>query len=191
MGGANAVTRLVAHHIRPFDGCRILDLGCGPGTLPAYLGGSIGAYHGVDANPAYIDAARTRWKDRPICTFACDDIASTIAPRQGYFDIVTAVAVLHHLDDAEARHLVSLAHEALAPGGRLITWDGVYVDRQNPLARWLLSRDRGRAVRTAAGYADLAKLHFDDVDIDILHDTLRVPYTICAMTCTKSLEASQ
>jgi SAM-dependent methyltransferase len=191
LGGASALTRLVAHHIRPFDGCRILDLGCGPGGLPAYLGGSIGEYHGVDANPAYIDAARARWKDRPIYTFVCEEIASTVAPRRSHYDIVTAVAVVHHLDDAEARHLFSLAHEALAPGGRLITWDGVYVERQNRVARWLISKDRGRAVRTSAGYKRLAAEWFDTIDVAILHDTLRVPYTICAMTCTKSRAAIQ
>ncbi len=191
IGGRRAGARLVADYVRAFDGCRILDLGCGPGRLPALLPESIGEYHGVDANPAYIAAARARWKDRPTSTFVCEDIACAVAPRRNYYDIAAAVSVVHHLENTAARHLFSLAYEALAPGGRLITWDCVFVERQNRVARWLIVKDRGRAVRTVAGYRSLATEYFDHVEAEILHDTLRVPYTICAMTCTKSRAAIQ
>ena len=189
IGGTASRERLVRDYIKPFEGCRILDIGCGPGSLPAYLPNSIGEYCGVDVNPAYIDAARARWKSRPAFSFVCEGVGSGTTPRRNYYDIVTAVAIVHHLDDADARHLFAMAYEALVPGGRLVTWDGVYLKGQSRLARWLISRDRGRMVRTDAGYRHLAAEHFDLVTGEILHDTLRVPYTIFAMTCTKDQNA--
>lgn len=185
--GGRAAARLVGDCVKPFDGCRILDIGCGPGSLLQVLPASIGEYFGLDINPAYIRRARAQWADRPDVTFACADITSAEAPRREHYDIAAAVAVIHHLDDTGARRVFSLAQEALVPGGRLVTWDCVYVEDQNRLARWLISKDRGRAVRTAAGYQNLASEYFSEVQVEIFHDTLRLPYTICAMTCTKGL----
>ncbi|MGH8702740.1 MAG: hypothetical protein ACREVR_16430, partial [Burkholderiales bacterium] len=38
--------RYVSEHVRPFPGCRILDIGCGPGTMLAHLPEFIGRYTG-------------------------------------------------------------------------------------------------------------------------------------------------
>jgi hypothetical protein len=43
--------------------------------------------------------------------------------------------------------------------------------------------DRGRAVRSREGYERLARRRFTRVESVILHDTLRVPYTILVMRC--------
>ena len=69
-----------------------------------------------------------------------------------YFDIVLALGVLHHLDDNEALTLFQIAHDAMKPGGRLVTIDGVWTDDQSHIVKYLLSRDRGRFVRSEAGY---------------------------------------
>ena len=177
---------LVREYVKPFDGCRILDLGCGPGRQTTHVPDTVSEYVGVDLNPAYIEAARHRHGGRPGFVFVCDDLASFGVPHRNHYDIVMAIGIVHHLGDTAARRLFSQAYEALVPGGRLITYDGVYVDRQHPVARWLVARDRGKAVRTADGYRQLARLHFDRIDDTVLHNTLRVPYTTFVMTCTKT-----
>jgi len=184
--GADRVRhRLVRDYIRPFDGARILDLGCGPADMIAYLPSSIGEYVGIDSNPEYIREAQRRWRGRR-AEFATRDLRSASAPRAAAFDIVLAIALLHHLDDQGGRHVFSLAHEALVPGGRFITYDNVYVNGQHWFARWLISRDRGGAVRTEAAYRALAGSAFADVRGEVGHDWLRVPYSIYVMTCTKA-----
>lgn len=183
--GSRTRKRLVQEHIMPFEGCRILDVGCGPGNLPAYLPGSIGEYCGIDMNPGYVETARRRWQARSTHTFLCQEVGIATAPKTDYYDIVTAIAIVHHLHDQDANRLFAVAHEALKRGGRLITYDCVYIDRQNRFARWLISKDRGTRVRTPAGYRALAARWFDDARGTIMHDTLRVPYTIFSMTCTK------
>ena len=69
------------------------------------------------------------------------------------------------------------AAKILRPGARLVTLDGVYVERQNPIAKILLKLDRGRHVRTADQYIALAQKHFEIVKSTILHDLMTIPYT--------------
>ncbi len=118
LGGARAATRFVHGYVKPFPRCRILDLGCGPGDLPIYLGDSIGEYLGIDINPEYIEAARERWKGDRRLSFTCVNLSTMDAPRRDYYDIVIALGIVHHLDDASARRMFAIAHDALAPAGR-------------------------------------------------------------------------
>lgn len=178
--------RYVREFVRPFAGCRILDIGCGPGTMLGYLPDTIGGYVGLDMNPRYIEAARRRWGGRG--TFRCERLETAALAEHEVFDIALANGILHHLDDTQAIRLFELAHGALEPGGWLVTYDNVYVADQHWFARWLIGRDRGAAVRTRAGYEELARRRFPQVESTILHDTLRVPYTILVMRCTKTGE---
>lgn len=111
-------------------------------------------------------------------------------PPAGCYDIVLANGIVHHLDAAEAGRLLGLGHAALVPGGRLITYDCVLVEGQHWLARWLIGRDRGRAVRSPLQYETLARSYFARVEGALLHDTLRLPYTILVMTCFRDATAS-
>ena len=176
--------RYVREHVRPFPGCRVLDIGCGPGSILAHLPESIGSYTGYDMNPGYIEAARSRWGNRG--TFHCRRVEHGMLRAGEAFDIVLANGIVHHLGDAEARQLVDVAWRALRPGGCLVTYDNVYLENQHWFARWLIARDRGRAVRTREGYETLARGRFPKVESVILHDTLRVPYTILVMRCTRN-----
>ena len=99
---------------------------------------------------------------------------------------MTAIGVLHHLDDADAVRLFELASAALKPGGRLITYDGCFVKDQSSLAKWFISRDRGQYVRDADGYVSLASQVFTHVRVSIRHDMMRIPYTRIILECQKN-----
>lgn len=176
--------RYVREFIRPFPGCRILDIGCGPAAILAHLPDTIGRYTGFDMNPGYIEAARRRWGDRG--TFHCRRVEAAMLPADDACDIVLANGIVHHLNDAEASQLFDIAWRALRPGGWLVTYDNVYLENQHWFARWLIDRDRGKAVRTRDAYEALARSRFPHVDSAVLKDTLRVPYTIVVMRCTKT-----
>ncbi len=178
--------RYVGEFIRPFPGCRILDIGCGPAGMLAYLPPSIGQYVGFDMNPAYIEAARRRWGSRG--TFYCRKVDAAALPAGDAYDIVLANGIVHHLEDAEALRLFDIAYRALRPGGRLLTYDNVYIESQHWFARWLIGRDRGKAVRTREAYEALARSRFTRIESTILYDTLRVPYTILVMCGTRTGE---
>lgn len=172
--------RYVADYVKPRPHDKVLDIGCGPGDMLGALPDV--DYLGLDVSPEYIDAAKRRFGAAG--RFVCTDVgAATIADKRGEFDIVLATGVLHHLDDDRAARLFELARVALRPGGRLITYDGVYVPDQSRLARWILSQDRGRFVRTRDEYIRLATPFFSDIEHHVRHDLLRIPYTHLIMFC--------
>lgn len=168
-------------HIRAREGQRVLDIGCGPADIVAELPRV--DYTGFDSNPEYIATATKNYGDRG--RFYCRSVNEETLGEHVNFDIVLAVGVLHHLDDDEAEKLFRLAHAALAPGGRLVTLDGCFVPGQSPIARFLISRDRGRFARNEAGYRKLAAGVFGKIDTVIRHDLLTVPYTHLVMECVK------
>lgn len=166
------------------SGSRILDIGCGDGWILEFLPDSV-SYVGYDLNPDYIDRARSLFGQR--ATFVCAAISADSAPRvsEDQFDIVLALGVLHHLSDAEAANLCEQAYSHLAVGGVFITYDGVFVPEQSRVARFLLSRDRGQAVRTPEGYLALASKRFSNVTSQVRSDMLRIPYTNFIMHCVR------
>lgn len=183
MVGAHARSQLlVREYIRPLSGERILDIGCGPGSMLPYLPQA--QYLGVDCNESYIRVARNRYGHRG--TFVCDRVSQQSVRDLGEFDIVLALGLVHHLDDSEARDLFRMAHSALCKGGRLITMDGCYTPEQSSAARYLLSRDRGRYIRTQAEYLSLAGERFNEVQPHLRHDALRIPYTTLFMVCVRN-----
>jgi cyclopropane fatty-acyl-phospholipid synthase-like methyltransferase len=172
---------LVEEYIRPQADERLLDIGCGPGSMMPFLPPC--HYMGFDTNESYIAFARKHYGTRG--EFVCDRVSNTTVHRFGNFDIVLAFGLTHHLDDSEAQDLFRLGYAALKPGGRMITHDGCYAPGQSAAKRYLLSRDRGRFVRTQEQYERLARSSFNSVQSDLRDDVLRIPYTTLIMICTR------
>ena len=81
--------------------------------------------------------------------------------------------------------LFQIAHDALKPGGKLVTVDGVWTRDQSQTARWLLARDRGEFVRSDKEYLGIASKVFANVQPSIRYDLLRIPYSHIIMECTR------
>jgi SAM-dependent methyltransferase len=180
LGGERTRRRLVNDYIKPRDGDRILDIGCGSAALLPDLGAV--DYTGFDVNSEHIATARARHGDH--ARFYCgtmDDVGRDV---MGGYDIALAIGVLHHLDDHEMAGLCRQIAARLVPGGRFITVDPAFVDGQHWLAKWLAARDSGQSVRSPDGYEDLMRHSFNLVDITVRHDLLRVPYTHCIMVAS-------
>jgi len=180
IGGAARSRILVQDHIRPKLGDRILEIGCGPGTIVPYLPQS--EYVGFDANSHYIEKASKRF---PQAKFICETVSEYTLPQKSYFDIVLALGIVHHLDDRESVQLFRIAHEALRPGGKLVTLDGVWVEEQSRTERYLLAKDRGRFVRSEPEYVKLASEVFSQIKSNIRPRLLRIPYTHIILECVK------
>jgi SAM-dependent methyltransferase len=179
--GGNARATFVREYLRPAAGDRVLDLGCGPADLLAYLPPC--DYVGVDLDPQYVAAAQERYGDRG--TFRCGPAEAVADLEPGAFDLVVASGLLHHLTDEQAVDTLRVAHTALRPGGRFVSLDGCFTPGQSPVARWLLRRDRGRFVRDLPGYVRLAGAVFPAVRPAVRHDLMRLPYTHAILVCTR------
>ncbi len=174
LGARSARKRFVEEFLRPFPGARLLDAGCGTGSLLDDLPSSVD-YAGFDPNAAYIEAARRRYGHRG--SFFCAGVAEGIPLDPDAFDFVVARGVLHHLDDENARHLVAAAHRYLRVGGVLVSSDPTVHDHQSKVARLFIAMDRGRNVRSPDAYSRLLKEHFLQLDARIVTDFLRFPYS--------------
>ena len=173
--GATRTRRiLVEEYLHPRPGDRILDIGCGTGTILESIPENTD-YLGIDLSESYIAAARQRFGTR--ARFQVGDAAALELQAQDPFDIVLAVGLLHHVEDLEVHKLAASVRDLLAADGRFITCDPCFVSGQNLIARTLIEWDRGQNVRTPEQYSHLLAQEFDEVSFDVRHDLLRVPYT--------------
>lgn len=178
--GAERSRRILCEgYIQAREGDRVLDIGCGTADILDHLPSV--SYSGFDLNPRYIRSAQRRFEGRG--TFRCEDVGKATDVGSGGFDLVLALAILHHLEDEEVLGLFHLARAALRPGGRLVTFDSCYVEGQSKAAKFLIDRDRGRNTRTEPGYKALAEEVFPIVESHVRHDLLNIPYTHIILQC--------
>ena len=108
----------------PPDPTSVLDLGCGDGRLAALViesRPSVTRAVGVDASPAMLDRARSRFSEpgAPMVDeldIRRGDLADHIGPL-GRFDLVVSGFAIHHLEDARKRELFAEVADVLEPGG--------------------------------------------------------------------------
>lgn len=179
--GSSGRQDFTTNFIRACPGDRLLDVGCGTAQILEYLPEGID-YWGYDINAEYIAAAQTKFgrKGRFACRILEESELDEIPP----FDIVIASGLLHHLNDDNAKNILRLARLALKQGGRFVSKDPAYAMGQNPIARFLISQDRGRNVRDAAGYLGLARHEFPRAEGMVRH-RIWIPYTYWIMECIR------
>lgn len=181
LGADQVRTYFTEKFIRPFAGCSILDVGCGPADMLEYF--TDVDYWGVDISESYIHKAEKKYGVKG--KFFCQELTAFEVDNLPQFDIVLALGVLHHLDNEAAVKVIQLANKALKLGGRLLTLDPCFESAQNPIARFLVKNDRGQNIRNKTEYLSLASTVFNSPRIEIYHKN-GIPYTHCFMECIRS-----
>lgn len=99
---------------------RVLDVGCGPGSMLHYLE-KYGAVTGVDRYLPALEMAQTHFAG-PLLE---GDIAGLPFP-DGHFSLVSACEVLYHRNIPDVRRAVQECVRVLEPGGHFLVVDSAY-----------------------------------------------------------------
>ena len=113
---AEASAAYLLPHLRP--GLRILDFGCGPGTISVGLAKAVapGELHGVDMEESQVEIARSvaRVGGHDNATFHVGDVTD-LSFEDGFFDVAHCHNVLMHVPDTAA--VLAEVKRVLKPGG--------------------------------------------------------------------------
>lgn len=143
----------------------LLDVGCGVGALHPLLRPQFREIHGVDVSGESIARAR---RDNPRCSYAAYG-GPRLPVRDGRFDVVLAVCVLHHVPPQDWAVFVSELRRAARPGGLVCV---IEHNPLNPATRLsvmrcpfdrdavLLRRPKTEALLRDAGLADVRSRYF-------------------------------
>lgn len=173
-GFFGARVKAIREYLEITPGARIIDIGCGPGFIVRHLPAGV-QYVGFDIDQRSIDYAAARFGDRG--RFHARFFDAATAEDFGPADIVMMNGVMHHIQDTDLTATLRHVKAVLKPGGMLFTLDGAYRPAQPFIDKWLLDNDRGRHVRSAAGYQALLEGVFGEVQMHLRWDLSRVPYT--------------
>jgi len=169
----------VNEYVKPEEGDCVLDIGCGPADILDFLPKV--KYYGFDSNCKYIDSAKKRFGYRG--NFFCQELGEANIPDNVSFDIILALTVLHHLNDAEAVQLFKLSAKYLKRGGRLVTYDGCHAEKEGFISKMFCLLDRGKYIRDKEGYVNLARKVFTNVKYDVRCDLVNIPAAYGVFLC--------
>ncbi|AGT10028.1 3-demethylubiquinone-9 3-methyltransferase [Paracoccus aminophilus JCM 7686] len=103
---------------RPFEGLRVLDIGCGGGLISeplARLGASV---TGADAAPGNIAVASLHAEEQGLDIEYLNVTAESLLAEGRQFDVVVALEIVEHVADPAA--FIQTCHDLLRPGGMAV-----------------------------------------------------------------------
>ena len=153
--------------LNPRAGERILDVGCGEGSLTEKISATGATVVGIDASAEMVAAATARGIDARV-------IDAERLPFEHEFDAVFSNAALHWVRDHDA--MLAGVHRALKPGGRFVAEFGghgniaaIQVAIRSVLAHRGWNTNVHRYYATPAEYTARLEAHgFSVVQIDLI-----------------------
>jgi 2-polyprenyl-3-methyl-5-hydroxy-6-metoxy-1,4-benzoquinol methylase len=128
--------RLIERVAMPSKRDRVLDAGCGSGTISQFLSLHAGDVIGIDSNPEAISFASSTY-DSPNLQFRLGQFEDLITDKP--FDRIYCIEVIEHLYESQAAEVLSLFHKITTPGGQLFLTTPNYRSAW-PLIEWLLDK---------------------------------------------------
>ncbi len=148
---------------------RVLDLGCGSGTLITRIAESYpdAEVHGIDPSERMVQSCVNRFKDLPNVHIAIGTAVQIPLP-PGYIHCIVSNLALHHVHPAEREACAAELARILKPGGHLIYAD-MFSDVTGPVddparARDIIQKMVGKSLYDLdQGAFETMLLHIGDI----------------------------
>ena len=160
---------------------KILDIGCGPAQIIEHLPQC--DYYGYDIDQRSIQYAKKKYYQKNF-HFYCKKFNKTELKRLPKFDFIIFFGILHHLSNKEVYEILKLCKKIMKKNSKLLTEDPIFLENQNPIAKFLIKKDRGLNVRIKREYLALLKNHFKKIKNKVTHQYF-IPYTWITTICSK------
>ena len=128
--------RLIERVAMPGKHDRVLDAGCGSGTISQFLSLHAREVVGIDSNPSAIAYASGAYK-APNLQFRLGQFDDLAVDKP--FDKIYSIEVIEHLYEHQVADVLSLFHKLTNPGGQLFLTTPNYRSAW-PLIEWLLDK---------------------------------------------------
>jgi len=174
--GGTDLRKSIVREAQISPGARVLDVGSGTSRILECL--PTVSYLGLEPSAAYVERARKTYP-YPEAEFRQGSIGD-MRQLSDSFDVVMALGVLHHVPDDAVNDFFRAAVGLLRPGGQIITLDPATWSGMPSLARYFVSKDRGKHVRPAEVLRELMVEALPGAGMQStfyeFSGTLRIPY---------------
>jgi SAM-dependent methyltransferase len=151
LGADKGKQSLYRDTLQPFDGAKILDVGCATGNTSSVF--CEFDYTGLDIDRDAIAFAAYRFRRFPNVRFICEDLHCHDRP--AYYDFIVFASAGHHVPNDELVKILKRCRELIKPGGVIGIFDPVRTGREGAWLRFVMSIDRGKFHKTLDEYAAL------------------------------------
>lgn len=185
LGRLKRIKETIAQYVR--EGTRVLEIGCGTGTLTTLMAARGATVTAIDVSPTMLAEAQKKIDgedlgERVILKHMDATLIGDHFPPES-FDLIVSTLVFSELSSDEQRYVLEACAQLLAPGGRLLIADEVVPSRTParlpyflvrwPLAllTWLLTRTTTHALRDFEAVLAQTRFHAQPV-LSFLGDSL-------------------
>ena len=180
MSGTSLRKKIIKVNIKKKN-LNILDIGCGPAEIIDHIPEC--KYYGYDIDKRSISYAKKKYSNKNY-HFFCKKFESKEIKKLPKFDFVILFGILHHLNNSQAKNILALCKKRMKKNSKLLTEDPIFIKNQNFIAKFLISKDRGKNVREKKGYLNLLNTQFKKLKFKTLHQPF-IPYTWFTTVCKK------
>lgn len=179
IGSKHFLCILVNEYIKPQQGQKILELGCGAGNVYAVFPEKNLRYLGVDNSENYIHHAKKKFPEQ---SFICADVTKDFAVDE-ISDTVFAEAIISALPDNQLVEMFKLLKNICDDHTKIVFSDMNYRDSASKFQCFLMKHERNQFIRSKSEYVKLLTEFFNIDKISVIKHPYRIPYEKIIFEC--------